>query len=191
VPDREVSPVADYNPFSSGVEPAPSTRKVRRLVTGVTPEGRSTIVLEDVARHAAVGHGTPGYVATQLWRTESTPADNTGPVVDPYDTDAQLSVGPSAAGTVFRTLEMPPDSEWRFDADGTEVRPLAWHTTRSIDYAIVLSGSIWAVLEETEVEMHAGDVLVQRGTAHAWANRSDSSCVMAFVLIGGNLPDGS
>lgn len=183
--------MADYNPFSSDAAPAASTRRVRRLVTGVTPEGRSTIVLEDVARHAAVGHDTPTYVATQLWRTEGSPADNTGPVVDPYDTDAELSVGPPATGTVFRTLELPPDRDWRFDAEGTEIKPLAYHTTRSIDYAIVLSGSVWAVLDETEVEMHAGDVLVQRGTAHAWANRSDSSCLLAFVLVGGTLPDGS
>jgi quercetin dioxygenase-like cupin family protein len=181
--------VADYNPFSSGLEPAPTTRKVRRLVTGIGPDGRSTIVMEDVARHATVGHDTPTYVATQLWRTESTPADNTGPVRDPYDTDQQVSVGPSESGTVFRTLELPPDAEWRFDAEGNEIRPLAFHTTRSIDYAIVLSGEIYAVLDDTEVKMTAGDVLVQRGTRHAWANRSDASCVMAFVLIGGNLPE--
>jgi len=183
--------VADYNPYSIGLEPAPSTRKVRRLVTGLNAEGRSTIVMEDVAKHAVAEHDTPTYVATQLWRTETSPADNTGPVLDPYDTDEQLSVGPSQLGSIFRTLELPPDKDWRFDAEGNEIRPLAYHTTRSIDYAIVLSGSIWAVLDDTEVEMHAGDVLVQRGTAHAWSNRSDSSCVLAFVLIGGNLPDGS
>jgi hypothetical protein len=180
--------VADYNPFSSGVAPAPGTARVRRLVTGVDEQGRSTIVMEDVAKHATVGHDTPTYVATQLWRTETSPADNTGPVVDPYDTDQQLSVGPSQVGTVFRTLELPPDRDWRFDAEGNEIRPLAFHTTRSIDYAIVLRGEIYAVMDTTEVKMTAGDVLVQRGTRHAWANRSDESCLLAFVLIGGNLP---
>ncbi|GLZ11714.1 hypothetical protein Acsp04_19490 [Actinomadura sp. NBRC 104425] len=49
----------------------------------------------------------------------------------------------------------------------------------------MLSGEIWAVLDETQVLMKAGDVLVQRGTAHAWSNRSDSPCLMTFVLIGG------
>ncbi|MGY1824102.1 cupin domain-containing protein [Geodermatophilus sp. SYSU D00079] len=181
--------MADYNPFSSGVDPAPTTRKVRRLVTGLDAEGRSTIVMEDVGRHAAAGHGVPTYVATQLWRTEDSPADNTGPLRDPYDTDQPLSVGPPQRGTIFRTLELPPDREWRFDADGNEIRPLAFHTTRSIDYAIVLSGEIWAVLDATEVRMTAGDVLVQRGTAHAWSNRSDEPCLLAFVLVGGNLPD--
>jgi mannose-6-phosphate isomerase-like protein (cupin superfamily) len=176
--------VADYNPFKSDVMPAPSARKIRRLVTGLNADGRSTIVMEDVARHVAVGHGTPTYVATQLWRTQTAPADNTEPVNDPYDTDEPLSVGPSEVGTVFRTLELPPDRDWRFDTEGNEIRPLAFHTTRSIDYAIVLSGSVWAVLDDAEVEMRAGDVLVQRGTAHAWSNRSSSPCLMAFVLIG-------
>ena len=180
--------MADYNPFESEVEPAASTRRVRRLVTGVDADGRSTIVLEDEGRWAKAGHGVPTYVATDLWRTTTTPADNTAELHDPMATDAQLSVGPTESGTVFRTLELPPDADWRLDADGNETKPLAFHTTRSIDYAIVLSGEIYAVLDDTEVLMRTGDVLVQRGTAHAWSNRSTASCLMAFVLIGGNVP---
>jgi quercetin dioxygenase-like cupin family protein len=180
--------MADYNPFESEVEPAPTTRRVRRLVTGIDAEGRSTIVLEDEGRWAKAGHGVPTYVATDLWRTSATPADNTGLFHDPMDTDSQLSVGPTESGTVFRTLELPPDTEWRFDAEGNEIKPLAFHTTRSIDYAVVLSGEIWAVLDETEVLMGTGDVMVQRGTAHAWSNRSAAPCLLAFVLVGGNLP---
>ena len=57
------------------------------------------------------------------------------------------------------------------------------HRTRSIDYAIVLSGEIWAVMDVGETKLVAGDVLVQRGTNHAWANRSNAPCVVAFVLI--------
>jgi mannose-6-phosphate isomerase-like protein (cupin superfamily) len=180
--------MVDHHIISSNQQPAPSTRKIRRLVTGLNARGQSTIVMEDVAKHATAGHGGATYVATQIWRTETAPADNTGPAIDPYDTDEPVSIGPSAAGTVFRTLEVPPDKDWRFDAAGNEIRPLNYHTTRSIDYAVVLSGSVWAVLDDTEVEMHAGDVLVQRGTAHAWSNRSDLPCLMAFVLIGGTLP---
>ena len=111
------------------------------------------------------------------------------PLRDPYDTDQPLSVGPPQNGTVFRTLGLPPDREWRFDAEGDEIPPLAFHTTRSIDYAIVLSGEIWAVLDATEVRMTAGDVLMQRGTSHAWSDRSDEPCLLALVLVGGNLPD--
>ena len=57
------------------------------------------------------------------------------------------------------------------------------HRTRSIDYAIVLSGEIWAVMDEGETKMVSGDMLIQRGTNHAWANRSNAPCVVAFVLI--------
>jgi quercetin dioxygenase-like cupin family protein len=57
------------------------------------------------------------------------------------------------------------------------------HRTRSIDYAIVLSGEIWAVMDEGEIKMSPGDVFIQRGTNHAWANRSNGPCIVAFVLI--------
>jgi uncharacterized cupin superfamily protein len=58
------------------------------------------------------------------------------------------------------------------------------HKTRSIDYAIVLSGEIWALMDEGEVLMKAGDCLVQRGTSHAWSNRTDKPARVAFVLVG-------
>jgi hypothetical protein len=180
--------VADYNPFGGDVQPAPETRKVRRIVTGVGPDGRSTVVMEDHGRWAKVGHGVPTYIATDLWRTTTSPADNTGPLRDPMDTEEPLSVGPNEVGTVFRTLELPPDTDWRIDSEGNEIKPLAFHTTRSIDYAIVLTGEIWAVLDDAEIKMGPGDVLIQRGTAHAWSNRSDAACLLAFVLVGGNLP---
>ena len=66
---------------------------------------------------------------------------------------------------------------------GGPVRHAHMHRTRSIDYAIVLSGEIWAVMDVGETKMVAGDVLIQRGTNHAWANRSNAPCVVAFVLI--------
>ena len=58
------------------------------------------------------------------------------------------------------------------------------HRTETIDYAICLEGEIWLVLDDSEVLMKAGDVCVQRGTNHAWSNRSDAPCFMCFVLIG-------
>lgn len=175
-----------YNPFSPDVAPAAGTRTVRRLVTGVNADGKSEFV-QDAVIPGKVGHGVPTYVATDLWRTHTSPVENTVEFVDPLDEEG-ASVGPTRTGTVFRILELPPDQDWRYDADGNETRPMAYHTTESIDYAIVLSGEIHAVLDTEERLMRTGDVLVQRGTAHAWANRSDAPCVMAFVLIGGTLP---
>ena len=60
------------------------------------------------------------------------------------------------------------------------------HTTQTVDYAIILEGEIWAVMDEGETLMRAGDVLIQRGTNHAWANRSARTARIAFVLIDGS-----
>ena len=60
------------------------------------------------------------------------------------------------------------------------------HRTDTVDYAIVLEGEIYAVMDEGETLMRAGDVLIQRGTNHAWANRSKRTARIAFVLIDGN-----
>ncbi len=57
------------------------------------------------------------------------------------------------------------------------------HKTSTVDYALVLDGEIWALMDEGEVLMRAGDCLVQRGTNHAWSNRSDRPCRMAFILV--------
>jgi quercetin dioxygenase-like cupin family protein len=59
------------------------------------------------------------------------------------------------------------------------------HRTKTVDYGIVLSGEITMVLDEEEVPLQAGDIVVQRGTNHAWSNRSDKPCRMAFILIDG------
>jgi uncharacterized cupin superfamily protein len=57
------------------------------------------------------------------------------------------------------------------------------HKTRTVDYALVLDGQIWALMDEGELLLEAGDCLIQRGTNHAWANRSDRPCRVAFILI--------
>jgi hypothetical protein len=64
------------------------------------------------------------------------------------------------------------------------------HRTETIDYGIVLEGELVLVLDESETIVSAGDVVVQRGTSHAWANRSDRSARIAFVLIDGAFEEG-
>jgi quercetin dioxygenase-like cupin family protein len=58
-----------------------------------------------------------------------------------------------------------------------------FHQTDTVDYALVLEGEVWAVLDDTETLLQAGDVLIQRGTFHAWDNRSSTVCRIAFILI--------
>jgi naringenin degradation protein FdeH len=57
------------------------------------------------------------------------------------------------------------------------------HKTATVDYAIVLSGEIYAVMDEGETLLRAGDTLVQRGTNHAWSNRNETPCLVAFILV--------
>ena len=67
--------------------------------------------------------------------------------------------------------------------DDTVVRHPGMHRTRSVDYALVMSGEIDMLLDDSEVHLKAGDTIVQRGTNHAWANRGNAPCIIAFVLI--------
>ncbi|MDF2119389.1 cupin domain-containing protein [Roseiarcaceae bacterium H3SJ34-1] len=135
---------------------------------------------------------------TELWKTQASPASNTG-VEDP--TLSPFRLPPPQNGSVFRIINYPPDSE-RLPAlnaehassvddgsgrasalDKSGQRHPGFHKTSSIDYAIVLSGEIYAVMEKGEVLLKAGEVLVQRGTNHAWSNRSEQPAVLAFVLL--------
>jgi len=64
------------------------------------------------------------------------------------------------------------------------------HRTETVDYGIVLEGEITLVMDVGETVVRAGDIVVQRGTNHGWANRSDRNCRIAFVLIDGTYEDG-
>jgi mannose-6-phosphate isomerase-like protein (cupin superfamily) len=180
----------------------PLKRPVRRIVTGHDGQGQS-YVTED--RNAPSVHTNPkrvGYHLTQLWMTDESPAF-VGNEDDP--TSRPLRLEPPAGGTVVRIIEFGPEGEWltKIDANDTKV---AWgalgtdtastnksgkakhpfmHRTQSVDYALVLEGEITLVLDKEDVLMKTGDFLVERGTNHAWANRSGKPCRMLFVLIDG------
>ncbi|HYS58628.1 MAG TPA: cupin domain-containing protein [Burkholderiales bacterium] len=135
-----------------------------------------------------------GLQLTELWETRSAPADNSG-ARDAAEHERRIA--PVGGGTVFRIIEYPPDSvrlktlapDSFFPemgaqaADKAQRRHAGMHKTNTVDYAIVLSGEIYAVLDESEVLLRAGDCLVQRGTRHAWSNRTEKPCVIAFVLV--------
>jgi hypothetical protein len=132
---------------------------------------------------------------TELWETGATPASNAGDD-DPTAGGVQR-LPPPKNGSKFRMVEYPPDSQRVAALHGAShdaksegyVRDLAnkrhpgFHKTATVDYAIVLSGEIYALMDEGEVLLKAGDVLIQRGTNHAWSNRTEQPCSIAFVLI--------
>jgi hypothetical protein len=172
-------------------------RSVRRIITDHDDQGRSTIVSDAPSPHTMTLAGVETFGVTDLWKTASTPADNTS-FGDPCS--SAIALAPPPSGTVLRMVEFPPDKDYigrwkRGEAfasmgksgaqaiDESAARHEAMHRTASVDYAIVIEGEIWAVLDTTETVMRAGDFLIQRGTNHAWSNRSDKAALVAFVLI--------
>jgi hypothetical protein len=172
------------------------TKPVRRIVTGHNAAGKSVFIMDGAAPNTR--SRSPGSaITTELWRTFASPADNTG---DAETTGEPFSISPPKTGSAFRIIEYPPDTvrlaalyRERTSAatapdrakvlDRGNPRHPGFHKTASVDYAIVLSGEIYALMDEGEVLMQVGDVLIQRGTNHAWSNRSDEPAYVAFVLI--------
>ncbi|SFF21759.1 cupin domain-containing protein [Paracidovorax wautersii] len=174
---------------------------IHRVVTGHDDQGRAAVAsqgpLPTVVEVAAI----PGTVFHEVWSTAQSPAavDN-GP--DP--TLGPLVLPPPPGGTRIRFVDIPPDTP-EFLAGGAErmhdafsqigdaaastvqadsPHPLM-HRTESVDYGVVIEGELTLVLDTGEVQLRPGSVVVQRGTNHAWANRSGAPCRMLFVLVDG------
>lgn len=170
-------------------------KPVRRIVTGHNEAGRSVFVMDGPAPDALPALATPKMTTTLIWRTTDTPASYEGEE-DMAPAGLRVPTAPQQrGGTVFRVTDIPPDSELgdlgqvdmakhgvHVSEEGRK-RHVMFHTTDTVDYAIVLEGEIWAVLDDDERLMKQGDVLVQCGTGHAWSNRSNKACRMAFILI--------
>ena len=139
--------------------------QVRRVVTGHDSNGRAVVTIDEVSKN--VISRRPGQSSCVIWTTESFPVNNTG-----EEDQGMRQVGTTLNnGTVFRIVEFAP---------GVAPRN---HRTDSIDYAVVISGEIDMELDDSVVHLKAGDVVVQRGTIHNWANRGTVPCTIAFVLI--------
>ncbi len=169
-------------------------KRFRRVVTGHDANGRSVVLSDGESPHSFFLEKAGGLQLTELWETRSVPADNSG-TADAAGHERRIE--PVGGGSVFRIIEYPPDSmrlatlqpEAFFSSMGTRAADAAtrrhpgMHKTDTVDYCVVLSGEIYAVLDEGEVLLRAGDCLVQRGTNHAWSNRSNAPCTIAFVLV--------
>jgi quercetin dioxygenase-like cupin family protein len=146
------------------------TSKVRRVVTGCDADGRSVIVLDDNPPAKSVGAGDVARTVVEVWSTVST-SDQSG------TSPVAAELGPNA--TEIRVVEMPPGCRREM------------HRTDTVDYGLVLSGELYVVLERGETLLRAGDIIVQRGTNHAWHNRSDAPARIAFVNMSGQTTDRS
>lgn len=157
-------------------------RVTRRVVTGHDADGTS-VVLSDgpVPSHRELEDD--GVAFSEVWQTDAMPAPVL-PTEPDEPTLRTLTVPPGPDGTKIRINEFLPG---HLDAHG---RQSPVHRTESIDYGIVIDGEITLLLDDSEVVLRAGDVVVQRGTDHAWANRGTEAARVAFVLVDGRFtPD--
>jgi quercetin dioxygenase-like cupin family protein len=166
---------------------------VRRIVTGHDESGKAVVLMDGPAPNQRVRQAN-GVVSTLLWVTDESPADIS---MSADRADRESPVAPPAKGSILRVVDFPPAGETggisqeavlkemgiHHDHGGKPARHPFTHRTRSVDYAFVLSGEIDMLLDDSEIHLKAGDVLVQQGTNHAWVNRGTEVCRIAFVLI--------
>jgi mannose-6-phosphate isomerase-like protein (cupin superfamily) len=135
-----------------------------------------------------------------MWVTKASP---TGYSAKEDWAQTNVGVSPPNGGTVFRIVDFMPTSEKVNSMDvntmmnavgdgaakrGRPPRHSMMHRTRTLDYALIMSGEIDMLLDDSEVHLKAGDVLIQQATNHAWINRGKEPCRVAFILIDAQEP---
>jgi len=147
--------------------------EVRRIVTGHDAAGKAVVATDE----RMIGTSRPGRAGIsrcEIWSTDRMPVDNSdaAAVGQRQGFVVRHNYVGSGQGTVVRITEFAPGS------------PPFMHRTETLDYAILLSGECDLELDDgATVHLTQGDVVVQRGTMHAWVNRGARPCVFAFVLI--------
>jgi mannose-6-phosphate isomerase-like protein (cupin superfamily) len=171
--------------------------EVRRVVTKLDASGKAVVMFDSAVPLKSMRSPNP---AGDMWVTQSYPADFSSTA-----DRAQIKVGltPPRNGTLFRIVDFVPITEHieklpidtmmkvagaDAPAKGLPPRHSMMHRTRTVDYAIILSGEIDMLLDEGEVHLKAGDVVVQQATNHAWVNRSKDICRVAFILMDSQEP---
>lgn len=169
---------------------------VRRIITIDGEPGASQAIVDGPAPDVRGDPARPGFASTRIWVTDASPV-TIGKFRDTIDLPHTLE--PPPQGSVCRIVTIPPDDAWRRKVGASEVAaffqamgsphastfaPNAPHPymqqTRTLDFCLILDGEVTLVLDTEEVELKAGDTVVQRGTNHAWSNRSDRPCRIAI-----------
>jgi mannose-6-phosphate isomerase-like protein (cupin superfamily) len=173
---------------------------VRRVVTGHDDGGKAIIIADGAAPNVRPRPG--GIVSTLLWATDETPADISGRA---DRAERTIGIPPPPHGSIFRIVDFPPvgadvaeiDHAALIGAmgatlhnpDGRPARHPFMHRTRSVDYAVIIAGEIDMLLDDSQVHLRTGDVVVQQGTNHAWVNNGNETCRIAFILIDAREPE--
>ena len=177
----------------------PLSEDIRRVVTTVDKDGKAVVLFDGANPHKVV-RPNRSVTSRLVWVTDQTPADISGSA-DRAATN--IGIAPPHNGSVFRIIDIPPTSPEVEKLErhhlhkqigdhapkrGLPPRHPLMHRTRTIDYAIIMQGEIDMLLDDSEVHLKAGDVVVQQATNHAWVNRSGKPCRVAFILMDSQEP---
>ena len=169
---------------------------MRRVVTGLDDNNHAVVLFDSMMPLKAVG---PGIIATNFWITDSYPPS----LLKDDPSGRPIGTAPPDNGTKFRVVEfapldaaaeakLPPEMIAKGIANapkrGIPVKHPLMHRTRSLDYAVILSGEIDMMLDDTNVHLKPGDVIVQQATNHAWVNHGKEPCRILFVLMDSKEP---
>ena len=172
------------------------TNEMRRVVTGLDDRNHSVVLFDSAM---PLKPAAPGVTATNFWITDSYPP----PLTKNDPSGRQIGTAPPDNGTKFRVVEfapldaaaeakLPPEMIMRgitnAPARGIPVKHPLMHRTRSLDYAVILSGEIDMMLDDTSVHLKSGDVIVQQATNHGWVNHGTQPCRILFVLMDSKEP---
>jgi mannose-6-phosphate isomerase-like protein (cupin superfamily) len=171
---------------------------IRRVVTGLDTDNKAVVLFDS---RMPLQAGPLGLRATNLWVTNSYPL---GFSFKEDTSSIPVGISPLDNGTKFRVVEFPPldpATESKMEPGGLmkAVGPVApargrpvthplMHRTRSVDYAVVLSGEIDMMLDDSVVHLKSGDTVVQQATNHAWVNHGTETCRILFVLMDSKQP---
>jgi hypothetical protein len=175
--------------------------EVRRIVTGHDAEGKA-VILSAGPPDRVVDLTERGPRFYEIWNTRETPVRIDRDSPEPHEEG--ITLAPPRNGTRIRVLDIPPETRDMANMDAAEARrhfemvkagdastrhegaahPFM-HRTETVDYGIILSGEIYLIVDKGEILCKPGDIIIQRGTNHAWANRSSAVCRIAFILIDG------
>jgi mannose-6-phosphate isomerase-like protein (cupin superfamily) len=172
--------------------------EVRRVVSG-NREGKAVVLSDGVAPRGHEFQQTPQMAQSLIWATE--PGDDLA-ATEVDQSEAIDSVVPGPGGTRFFFVKFPPQSVFAssdFDPGAAAAEHLATspglaerfepdnpgkHTTPTLDYSVVIDGTLFIELDDEEVELHQGDVLIQPATRHSWSVRTEEPATIAVVMIG-------
>lgn len=147
----------------------------RRIVTGIR-NGKS--IIEKDAIVSNVSEHFPGLIISDIWSTDTMPVN----LEEEKVIENTAFPNTPKNGSYFRYVQIPPDKDLGIVAPEGQPHPLM-HQTDTLDYIVILSGEIWLIVDEGETLLQAGDIVVQRGTNHAWSNRSDLPCIQLAILL--------